>query len=194
MSEFDFTLKDYALSVPAGGQQNFLIEGNEAVLVSATGTLYIKFDDRSETLFVQGFGYRARNGVSNYRKVSIINKGGAAVTGTVMLGYGEVRDQRLNVTAPLQIQTLGTISPTADVVIPAGGTAQIIAANAGRKKLVVTNKVSNTQILRIGDATTAAAVGLELPPGGVFSDAFTGALYAYNPGAAAESVTVAELS
>ena len=123
-----------------------------------------------------------------------MNAGGSTVTGKVVLGEGQLRDGRATFSAAVNIAPYGTITTTADKSCAATAQTLVIAANTSRKRLVVTNPVTNTQTMRIGDNNTGAARGVELPPGGVFDEAYTGALYAYNPGAGAESLTIMEYS
>ncbi len=86
------------------------------------------------------------------------------------------------------------LTSNVDVVIGAGLTVLVAAANIARTEILVSNFATNTQKMRIGGATTALALGVELAPGGSISLNTQAAVYAFNPGAGAENLGVVEIT
>jgi hypothetical protein len=70
----------------------------------------------------------------------------------------------------------------------------VVAADSSRKSVTISNLSSNVQIMRIGDSNAGAARGVELSPGQSVTLETESAVYAYNPGASAESLGVMVLS
>lgn len=91
----------------------------------------------------------------------------------------------INVTKATVLDTI------ADVVLVAGATTQILAANAARRIAKISNLTANTKIFRIGDAAAAAARGVELAPGETMEIEATEAIYGYNPAAPIGNESVA---
>jgi hypothetical protein len=56
--------------------------------------------------------------------------------------------------------------------------------------LYITNLLGNPETLRIGDAAAAAARGTPLTPGDTMTIETTEAVYAWNPGGAAQDIAV----
>ncbi len=189
----EFSIQPYGVNIPANGIQDIDVIGNVATPQILSGDLYIKFDDGQETYFPQGYIYPLEFG--EYRKITLVNKNSSPVTGTVLLGRGRIIDNRLSVTAPIEIKPLATLTSGPDVTIPAAIATLVIGANTSRKRLVITNPVNNTAIFRLGeDNTVAANKGGEFPPGAVYDEAYTGAIWLYSSTVAGEVVTVQEYS
>lgn len=92
---------------------------------------------------------------------------------------------------------IGIMSPAvlagaADVSVNATTTTQIIAADAvnTEREVIIKNLLANAATMRIGGATAAASVGHELAPGESITLNTKAVIYAYNAGAAAQSVSV----
>lgn len=79
----------------------------------------------------------------------------------------------------------------ADVTLAAGATNQIVAGDADRVELILTN-LDGAETLRIGDTNAAAARGTPLPPGGNIILTTTAAVYGYNPGAGGVDVAITQ--
>jgi hypothetical protein len=83
-----------------------------------------------------------------------------------------------------------TLTSAADYSIPATTTANFASALADQVGVYIGNLASNTETLRIGDASTGATRGIELAPGETLFIPTAAALYGYNPGASAQSITI----
>ena len=82
------------------------------------------------------------------------------------------------------------LNVSSDVSLAAGTTTQIVGADADRLCIIIANLATNTQTFRIGNASTSASTGIELAPGESIEIETTAAVYGYNPGGSAESVSV----
>lgn len=109
----------------------------------------------------------------------------------------DVGGAAINVTAT----NVGLISPdgftaAADVAINAGAQSLVIAAAAGisRRYVIIKNLSANAAAFRIGPNTAAAAVGHEVGPGEAITLETTAAIYAYNLGAAPQSLSVVTIT
>lgn len=80
----------------------------------------------------------------------------------------------------------------ADVSALAGVATQIAAADAVslEREIIIKNLNANTITMRIAGATAAAGVGHELAPGEAITLNTMAAVYAFNPGGVAESLSV----
>lgn len=82
---------------------------------------------------------------------------------------------------------------TADYSVPATTAAKIREISADQKYIIVSNLASNTQTMRIGDSNVGAARGTPLAPGETLVLATSDAVWAYNPGAGAESLAITRI-
>lgn len=92
---------------------------------------------------------------------------------------------------------VGLLSPSAlasvaDVAVNNGASAVIVAADGVNKEreVIIKNLFANLAAMRIGDNTVNAAKGHELAPGEAITLNTLGAVYAFNTGAAPQSVSV----
>lgn len=98
-----------------------------------------------------------------------------------------------NVAVTVDVNAASANPTTGDVSLLAAATTLIKAAGT-RKAILITNLSANAQIIRIGDSNAGVARGIELSPGMTAELATSGAVYGYNPGAAAQSVGILELT
>lgn len=122
---------------------------------------------------------------------------GAAVAspfGYVMMGHdgSNVFPVVVDSSGYLQIvdKKASVLNSAADVSLVATSTTQILGTLGSRICALITNLAGNSEIFRIGDASAGATRGIELSPGEAVSIETTEAIYGYNPGAGAESVSV----
>lgn len=87
----------------------------------------------------------------------------------------------------------GNIDNTADVAVAATTTTQVLPVNPSRQKAVVSNLQVNGTIIRVGDSTTGAASGAEVPIGGSITIESTDAIYVYNPAASGINIGLSEV-
>lgn len=118
--------------------------------------------------------------------------GGVEVTNTVL---NPVPINAIGATftaANVGLVSADTFTGVADVSALAGVATQIAAADAvnTEREIIIKNLNANTATMRIAGATAAAAIGHELAPGESITLNTMAAVYAFNPGAGAESLSV----
>lgn len=163
---------------------------------SPAGALKIKFGDNGIQTDYSGVGLGlGLRGV--YRRLSIYNNSGAPMTLTIATALGQVNDDRLNVSGTVSITGAVTVtSPAAlttvaDVAVAATTTTAVLAVNASRKEAFITNLAANNTVIRLGDASTGAARGIEVPIGGTVVVTGQAAISVYNPSASGINIGVA---
>ena len=93
--------------------------------------------------------------------------------------------------APITVQKETKVQTLPDVVLGAAGVTAVVAADATRDTLMISNLAANPQKIRVGDpANVGAARGAEVLPGETITLRTTAAVSAFNPGAAAQNVAV----
>jgi len=109
---------------------------------------------------------------------------------TITLFFAAEQDVRnIEITNPsiafnnINVTKATVFDSVADVAMGAAAQTLVIAANAARRVLYITNLLGNPSTLRIGDAAAAAARGTPLTPGDTMTIETTEAVYAWNPGA-----------
>lgn len=93
----------------------------------------------------------------------------------------------------IKIDQPDTITTTADVSVAAASTVSVLAADSTRRGVVVQAPFYNTEIIRIGDASTGATRGIALGPGDMVQLDGTFEVFAFNPGAVAQFVSLAAI-
>lgn len=83
----------------------------------------------------------------------------------------------------INVTKASVLNSAADVALGAAATTVILAANANRRKAMITNLKGNDSTFRIADAEVAAARGVELDPGETIELETIEAIFGYNPGA-----------
>ncbi|RLG24080.1 hypothetical protein DRN85_08255 [Methanosarcinales archaeon] len=121
----------------------------------------------------------------------------ALPVGTVALGHdgSEVRPLKVDNDGYLKVDIHDSpkatvLNVSSDVSLTAESTTPIIGADADRLCVIIANLATNTQTFRIGNTSTDASTGIELAPGESIEIETTAAVYGYNPGLSAESVSV----
>lgn len=185
-STFDVTL--------AAGE-SFMLEraGNAVRCLEATAAFEVGIDDEPPGKMEKGIGFE---GGDTFSRLRLTNTSLGVNFIRVAVALGNINDGRLTFGGGLSvtIPPIAAVASLADVSIAATSTVQVVAADGTRRAVIVGNKKNNTQTMRIGDAGANAAEGFELAPGEKVELEIIAALYAYNPGAVAESLTVNVLS
>jgi len=186
-----FSVQSFTLAAGVQVEVNWF--GNFVRVLSATGAVHVGIDDGNRSEMDAGTFYKLPPG-QEFERVTMENRGGVSITVELGLALGEFGDNRLNLASSgLALAGSETLRSSADVSLLAGATTQIVAADADRRELLVSNLSANTQTFRIGDAAAGAAEGVEVQPGQTVSLPTAAAVYGYNPGAGAESVGVVEV-
>lgn len=182
----------YTLSIAAGGRERLGWPGDyvRCLALSGATAIRIAFDGAPDQYMALGLAYRSPE---PWREVELVNPGAGAVTIQVGIGLGEIRDDRLIYSAPIEIAKATVIRSTADVAIAAGAVVQVLAAAATRRRAIVGALTTNARELRVGDSLVTATRGLELDPGDRIELEIATAVYVANPHSGAQTVSLLEL-
>lgn len=174
--------RTYPLAMSAGQEIQFDVEGNFYHVMEADSPVAITFDDSNRiNPAPAGTGADFERDYQTVKVRSTISQ-----TVVLVLGFGKFNDSRAtaNVTVNATVEPANKITPLAEVTVPAGGSAQLAAADATRKELRVGIKAGEPGGVYLGDAGVGAAT-----PGGFIEEGGTdyltteSAVYAYNAGA-----------
>ncbi len=182
----------YTVTVAGNDSETLHVSGAYVVALSATGGFDLAFGDGPFTPFLAGLKVQLAEG-ETFKTLRVRDTTGNPNTIMVGVGFGDLTDARLNLSGSISITGSQNIASVADVALAAGATTQIVAANVARRSVIIKNLAANTQTMRIGDAAAGAARGVELAPGETIVIDSGAAIYGYNPGGAAESVSVVEV-
>jgi len=182
-------MRDYKFTLGAGEERDLNVLGDWFHVLSASGTIGIRFDqgvriDRNE----------GQGGARTYERVSVYSP--IAQTVTLSLGFGEETDARATVNATINttIAPTDTVTPFAEVTILAGATTLLAAANANRKELRIGVKSTEANGVYIGNiAVGAVTQGGYIEEGSVEYVGSEAAIYGYNPGGSSIAVNVLSL-
>lgn len=145
----------------------------------------------------EGIPYKLGSFVRGVRFSELYLTSTAQAGKTITLAYMVEQQDNIQIENPadafssVSLTKNDTFDSLADVSLLAGANTQILAADTTRVEAIITNLTANTQKFRIGDAGAAAANGVELSPGQTIVLTTTAAIHGWNPGAGAESVSVA---
>jgi len=182
-------MKTQVRTLSAGVPVRIEIDGDYFhVFKAPVNDLTVAFDDGEAEAVEQGIGFRRY-----FRAITLSSATGQAVK--VYAGYGSVGDGRstANVNVTANITPGANLSDGGDVSCAATSTTQLLAADVNRLYANITNVSSNTVTVRVGTATVGAATGTPLEPGSTLPMATTAAIYAYNPGAGAVTISAASV-
>ena len=176
-------------AIPAAGSLPFFVSGDYLHVYDApVNDLVVRFDDGEPVALRQGLGLRRY-----YDKVTLESATGQVAT--VLVGFGSVADARAtaNVNVTANVTPGANFSNGGDVACGAGAATLLLAADAARLYALIGNASTNTITVRIGTAAVAAASGIPLEPGTTLPVAFTGAIYAWNPGGVPVTINAASV-
>jgi len=179
-------LRKFDLALGAGDELALAVSGDFVRLRSSTGELTFFTDGGSRVPMVEGESVRLP---APFAWLRVRNDGAGAVDAVALIGSGE-----MSKTGTVTQSKPGALDSLADKSCAATAVTQLVAANATRRELLIVNLAAGVETLRIGDSGAAAANGLPLDPGQSMTLTTTAAVYAYNPGAAAQSVALAEVN
>lgn len=198
-------MRDYVLTVPAGGSLALEVAGSFVRCLDATADFRLSIDGGAGVFFAKG---TALSGVS-FAQLRVENPSASDNTVRIVAGVGEYRDDRLNIiddAVAVEVTNVAAIEAAADQLAAAAdagpvfatiadvtvGTSagSVLAANAARRRAFLQNIGSTT--IRIGDASVSASRGLLLRPDGAADIETAGAIWAISD-AAGGKLAVAEV-
>ncbi len=178
--------------VLAAGASYDIQEGHTFFRVESGLNVFVNFNlKKPDVSYPAGTGYSYPD-YAPVRQLRVTNGDAGAQTITFYYGTGSFLDTRVTLSgsiavtsttaAPVYVSNASTtIVTAADVAVAATTTTQIVAANAANRTVIISNLAANGTVIRVGDASTGAARGIEVPAGGSASLDTKDAVYVYNP-------------
>lgn len=122
-----------------------------------------------------------------FSRVTVVNNSATdELTVALVIGPEDFELSQFRIAAANRIETV------ADTVIPALTGPLVLAANLDRQRVIVSNPFGNTREIRVGDINVAADRGIEVFPGDSREMRTTAAIYAFNPDAYAQTISLTE--
>lgn len=182
----------YTISLEANEELPLQVPGRQVACLSATGNFEIKLGDEGGfSGFAAGLKRTLAAADNDFHAVRIRDTSGAPNAIELFIGYGDIEDSRLNLSAPIDVAGAGSVPSTADVSLAATSATVIKAATTDRRRLHVTN-LDTSVTIRVGDASVTATRGRPVGPGETVALETSAAVSGYNPSAGAVSVAVLE--
>jgi hypothetical protein len=182
--------KIHSLVIAANDTRNLNVTGTYLACLAASGAFKLSVDDSPETDFFAGLKVNVDGQMT---KVIVRDTSGASNTVQLIVGYGDFEDARLILSTAIEIKGGDTHPTTADESVAATSTEQVLAANLNRREAWVTNLIGNAREIRVGDSSTGAARGVQVPVGATIVIPATAAIHVHNPHSAAQTVALMEV-
>ena len=112
----------------------------------------------------------------------------SATAQTIQVAVSRGRGRFNRISGSVSVDEGTAFNDFADVSATAGAATQVLADDTTRKGAIIYNG-STTVTLRVGGSTVTAARGHPIPPGNSFTVPGGGAVYVWNPGGAAVTVS-----
>ncbi|PPE71808.1 hypothetical protein C3942_21675 [Solimonas fluminis] len=181
---------DKPVSLKAGVEHPLQVDGDYFLVVKAASAVQIQFDDGTWLTRFQGDGM----GVNTYRRVRLLSDADQDVI--IALGYtGGARTPTVGrsvVSGPINVAVDNpTQRPSADdVVIAAGATVQVLAADADRLSALVQLDELAPGLVRVGDSSVSGSRGTKVQPDDAAVCNGSAAVWVHNPNGVAVTVSL----
>lgn len=179
--------RDYSLTFAIAGEREIKATGRYLyVLSTPSSDVFISIDGGSE--LQRGAG-QAIFDAGGFSRVTVRSP----VAQTVLLSISD--DQQFDSRSNVALTVSANVTPGddldngGDVSCAAGVATQVLAADPTRLAAIIKNPDTNTATMRVGKAGVTATSGFPLEPGASVTLAYTGAIYVFNPGGSAETVS-----
>lgn len=189
MSERLLNAKDY--TIDAGGKAQISIPGTYFQLMESSSDVTIRFFRHDSEIGIaenvpEGFTFGPV--AEPWHRVEIES----AAAQTVKASVSRAATGLLRITGAIDadITKATTLDSLPDVVIGAGATQILAAADSTRREILVSNLAANASPIRVGDGGASAANGVPCAPGETVTITTSGAVYAYSATAQSVAVTV----
>lgn len=186
--------REYTYTLAGGAEVTIPKPGSFVrCMASNLSTFQISVDDGPFVAFKEGQKYSAPIALGEsgfFTRIRVKNPSASSLTVTMALGFGDIEDDTLILSGAITTAVPSGLTTTADVSVAAASQQLLKAANTGRAEIMLVN--NGTATMRIGDSNAAAAQGVPLAPGASTVLTTAAAVYAYNTGASAGTVSILE--
>lgn len=197
-------MKDYPLTVPAGGVISFNCFGSNQVYCDVSDVPEFELRVDSDPFF----GFFAGRKLSRkdfFKTIEVKNPNPTAMHINLVVGDSDIADSTTTINGtitvgnaielanPVVLQPASAYIGTPDVNMAANAKTMIKALTSGRLKLLITNLPTNTVTFRISGNDAGVDCGAPLAPGDSITLDGEGAAYGFNPTATAQKLSVVEV-
>lgn len=187
MSNFP-SYQQQTFTIPAGSAVDWNRFGSSFGCMDATGPFFVKFDGQPRTQFAKGLSFEAPD---TFSQIRLENRGDVAVTITVFVADGRLRDARVSLPANLVAFTGAARSlRSSKKDVDAASRVSIVAADPDRLEVMVTNMGADPVFL--GDDEVAFMRGLPLAAGHTATLKTQAELFAYCQAAGTQTLAILE--
>lgn len=182
---------EWTFALAAGQTEQVSISADFVACLAATANFTLSLDGSPHANFMAGLLYRAPQG---FDKLEITNPTAGAISVTLGIGSGDLRDARLSLSGSLKTKEVAPdlFTTGAAVSAPNAAVTLLAAGNLNRRTVMINNTGSGTVYIG-GNAAALAGEGLPLLAGQERGIDTTAAIYARNDTGAAIALAVAEL-
>ncbi len=182
--------RSYKVTLTAGQDYEFGVNGNMYAVTSATGAFTVTFDESQRIEDAE----KGTGGQFDEMYKRVVLNSPTSQTVIIVLGFGKYTDARatLSATVNTTIEPSNTINNPGDVSAGVAATLAI-AANANRKEVELAVPSDQAHGVRVGNATVTNASGSLIEPGTSKVFGVEAALYVIRESAATVNVTVTVL-
>lgn len=173
--------QEFVRIIPAGETRRIDYAFNFWRILSATGgEITLGFGGSGSPTVVSGAGIGQQLPVA-IPFLTIRNSGATALTITVAMAIGDIRDDRLNISGALSVAKPSNLITTADATLVATVKTSVLASDTTRNKVIVVNNTAGTDI-RIGDTNISLSRGALVKGGQSIELAVTSEIFAISAG------------
>jgi hypothetical protein len=182
--------RSYKITLTAGQDYEFGVNGNMYAITSATGAFTIVFDESQRIEDAE----KGTGGQFDEMYKRVVLNSPTTQTVIIVLGFGKYTDARatLSATVNTTIEPSDTINNPGDVTATTVA-ALAIASNVNRKEVELAVPSDQLFGVRVGNAAVTNASGSLIEPGTSKTFAVEAALYVIREAAATSNVTVTVL-
>lgn len=190
MNSSQRNFKTYTLGLIADQDYTLRVPGNMYSVINSSSDFSITFD-QSNKLVSQEAGMGA---TFNEEYSDIVVRSATAQSVTIVFGFGQFSDARASVNATVNttIAPSDTVNNPGDVACAASATL-LISANSNRKEVEICVPSTESDPIRVGNASVTSSSGSIIEPGTSKTFACEAALYGIRTGSTTTTATVFEL-
>lgn len=149
-------------TLDANAQEFINVVGNYVYLISNTGasaTIKVSFDDGEFQILPVGIILKT----SDFQKVTILNSDSGSASFVLAVGYGDIDNKAFTIASTVVTNPSSTGMNTPASVTVTTTAAALVAANANRREVVISNNGTAGEIVWLGDTNVNAASGRGIP-------------------------------
>jgi hypothetical protein len=163
---------------------DYIVPANGSITIAATGgfvrclvsaiDLKLIVDDRAQMYFAAGMAYSPPN-AAGFKRLELVNETASATTVTLAIGWGELKDDRVNLSGTIPVKGTATTFTDNGNITVGTTTVTVLAANASRTRAVIRAGIND---LWLGPTSPVSSAGEPtVPAGGEMEILHTGIIW-----------------